>query len=161
MGANYVLPSFKVSPDVSEEFQKLKDHSLSFIIFNLSKDRSEIIVEESGTGIDWDEFQAKLPETECRWAVYDFAFVRENGVKDSKLAFISWFPDSAGMKASFPTEKRYLSIKLTVRQQRILFSSSRDTLRRSLAGIGTEIQGTDYSEMEFSNVLGKVSQASS
>lgn len=66
MSAYYVLPSIKVSPNVSEEYQKLKHHSLTFIIFNLSKDLSEIIVEESGTGTDWDDFQTKLPETEVR-----------------------------------------------------------------------------------------------
>ncbi|KAH6959033.1 hypothetical protein DER45DRAFT_564963 [Fusarium avenaceum] len=74
--------SIKVSPNVSEEYQKLKHHSLKFIIFNLSKDLSEIVVEESGTTTDWDDFHAKLPETECRWAVYDFAYERENGAKE-------------------------------------------------------------------------------
>ena len=33
-------------------------------------------------------------------------------------------------------------------KQKMLFASSRDALRRSLVGIATEIQGTDYSEVE-------------
>lgn len=33
-------------------------------------------------------------------------------------------------------------------KQKMVFASSRDALRRSLVGIATEIQGTDYSEVE-------------
>ena len=33
-------------------------------------------------------------------------------------------------------------------KQKMLFASSRDALRRSLVGIATEIQGTDYSEID-------------
>ncbi len=33
-------------------------------------------------------------------------------------------------------------------KQKMLFASSRDALRRSLVGIATEIQGTDYSEVD-------------
>lgn len=66
MGAYYILLSVEVSPDVNEEFQKLKDHSLTFIICNLNKELKEIVVEKSGTESDWDGFVAELPETEVR-----------------------------------------------------------------------------------------------
>lgn len=36
-------------------------------------------------------------------------------------------------------------------KQKMLFASSRDALRRSLVGIATEIQGTDFSEVAHEN----------
>jgi cofilin len=66
MSAYYFLLSIGVSPQVNQEFQKLKKGSLPFIICNLSKDNSEIIVEKAGTEPDWDDFLAELPETEVR-----------------------------------------------------------------------------------------------
>jgi cofilin len=66
MGAYYILLSVGVSPNVNEEFQKLKDRSLSFIICNLNKELKEIVVEKSSTNTDWGDFLAELPETEVR-----------------------------------------------------------------------------------------------
>lgn len=34
-------------------------------------------------------------------------------------------------------------------KQKMLFASSKDALRRSLVGIASEIQGTDYSEVAY------------
>jgi cofilin len=66
MSAYCFLLSIGVSPQVNQEFQKLKKGSLSFIICNLSKDNLEIIVEKADTRTDWDDFQAELPDTEVR-----------------------------------------------------------------------------------------------
>ena len=34
-------------------------------------------------------------------------------------------------------------------KQKMLFASSKDALRRSLVGVASEIQGTDYSEVAY------------
>ncbi|CAJ0548854.1 Ff.00g024670.m01.CDS01 [Fusarium sp. VM40] len=140
MGAYYILLSVEVSPDVNEEFQKLKDHSLTFIICNLNKELKEIVVEKSGTESDWDGFVAELPETECRWAIYDFSFEEEGGGKRNKIVFISWTPDSAKIK------------------QKMIFTSSKAVLRRGLVGIASEIQATERSEVSYQSVIEKVSK---
>ncbi|KAH7239038.1 hypothetical protein BKA59DRAFT_483760 [Fusarium tricinctum] len=131
-----------VSPNVNEEFQKLKDRSLTFIICNLNKELKEIVVEKSSTNTDWGDFLAELPETECRWAIYDFAFEKDDG-KRNKIVFISWSPDSAEIK------------------QKMIFSSSKAVLRRDLTGIASEIQATDLAEISYETVLKKVAGASS
>jgi cofilin len=38
----------------------------------------------------------------------------------------------------------------------MLYASSRDALRRSLNGVGAEIQGTDYTEVSHEVILEKV-----
>jgi len=43
-------------------------------------------------------------------------------------------------------------------QAKMIYSSSKEALRRSLAGIHAEIQGTDFSEVAYETVLEKVSK---
>ncbi|THH31229.1 hypothetical protein EUX98_g2947 [Antrodiella citrinella] len=111
-----------------------------YIIYNLNKDVTEIVVEKTSASTSYDDFIADLPEKECRWAVYDFEFEREDGGKRNKLVFIAWSPDDAKVK------------------QKMLFASSKDALRRTLIGIATEIQGTDFSEVAYESVLDKASR---
>ncbi|KAG5646522.1 cofilin [Asterophora parasitica] len=123
------------------EYQALKlKKTHKYIVFTLSKDFTEIIVEKTSSSQNYDDFVGDLPETECRWAVYDFEFEKEDGGKRNKISFISWSPDDAKIK------------------QKMLFASSKDALRRSLVGVAVEIQGTDYSEVAFESLLDKASR---
>ncbi|KAH9889929.1 recombinant Actophorin [Cubamyces lactineus] len=131
-----------VNPECLEAYQELKlGKKTKYIIFTLSKDNTEIIVEKKSSPTStYDDFLADLPESECRWAVYDFDFEKEDGGKRSKITFYSWSPDDSKVK------------------QKMLFASSKDALRRSLVGIAAEIQGTDFSEVAHESVLDKVSR---
>lgn len=80
-----------------EAYQSLKlGKKYRYIIYNLSKDNKEIVVEQtaersSGDAISqYEEFLTHLSEAECRWAVYDFEFEKEDGGKRSKIVFFSW-----------------------------------------------------------------------
>ncbi|KAI9058115.1 recombinant Actophorin [Trametes sanguinea] len=131
-----------VNPECLEAYQELKlGKKTKYIMFTLNKDNTEIVVEKkSPLTSTYDDFLADLPEGECRWAVYDFDFEKEDGGKRSKIIFYSWSPDDSKVK------------------QKMLFASSKDALRRALVGIAAEIQGTDYSEVAHENVLDKVSK---
>ena len=121
-----------------QEYQALKlKKAHKYVIFNLNKDNTEIVVEKTSKSADYDDFIADLPETECRWAVYDFEFEKEGAGKRNKLTFVSWAPDTAKIK------------------QKMVFASSKDALRRALVGIAVEIQGTEYSEVAYESVLDK------
>lgn len=70
-------------------FQALKlGKKLKYIIFNLSSDLKEIIVEKTSEESDYEVFLKDLPANECRWAVYDFEFEKDG--KRNKLLFVSW-----------------------------------------------------------------------
>lgn len=72
-------------------YQDLKlKKSHKYIIFNLNKTNTEIVVEKTSSESNYDDFVADLPEDQCRWAVYDFAFEKEGAGKRNKLTFISW-----------------------------------------------------------------------
>ncbi|EPQ51060.1 actin depolymerizing factor, partial [Gloeophyllum trabeum ATCC 11539] len=119
-----------VNPECLEAYQELKlRKTMKYIIFNLNKDNTEIIVEKKSDSSNYEEFLADLPENECRWAVYDFEYEKEGGGKRNKLCFIAWSPDDSKIK------------------QKMLFASSKDALRKTLVGIAAEIQGTDPSEV--------------
>ncbi|KAG6833446.1 cofilin [Tephrocybe sp. NHM501043] len=114
------------------EFQQLKlKKKYKYIIFTLSKDSTEIVVEKTSTSEDYDDFVADLPETECRWAIYDFEFEKEGAGRRNKITFISWAPDTAKVK------------------QKMLFASSKDALRTALTGVAVEVQGTEFSEIAY------------
>ncbi|KAI4522357.1 hypothetical protein K523DRAFT_321985 [Schizophyllum commune Tattone D] len=129
-----------VNPVCLDEYQKLKlGKSIKYIIYKLSDDNTEIVVEKTSQSKDYDDFVSSLPEQECRYAVYDFEFEKEDG-KRSKICFVAWSPDDAKIK------------------NKMLYASSKDALRRSLVGIAVEIQGTDLSEVAYDSVLDKASR---
>ncbi|KIY73841.1 actin depolymerizing factor [Cylindrobasidium torrendii FP15055 ss-10] len=130
-----------VSPKCLEEFQTLKlGKKTKYIIYRINNEKTEIVVEKTSDSASYDEFIADLPETECRWAVYDFEFEKEGEGKRNKICFFMWSPDDAKIK------------------DKMLFASSKDALRRSLVGIAVEIQGTDYSEVAHESILDKANR---
>lgn len=81
-----------VNPQCLEVYQALKlKKTYKYIIFGLSKDFTEIVVEKTSDSQSYDDFIGELPETECRWAIYDFEFEKEEGGKRTKLCFFSWY----------------------------------------------------------------------
>ncbi|KAJ3513689.1 hypothetical protein NLJ89_g2803 [Agrocybe chaxingu] len=121
-----------VSDQCLTAFQDLKlKKKFKYIIFNLNKELTEIVVEKTSDNQSYDDFLSELPETECRWVIYDFEFEKEGGGKRNKIIFLSWSPDDAKIK------------------QKMVFASSRDALKRSLTGVAVEIQGTDFSEVAY------------
>ncbi|TGZ76988.1 hypothetical protein EX30DRAFT_324087 [Ascodesmis nigricans] len=132
-------------------FEQLKSRKLKYIIYRLSDDKKTIIKEKTSEDDDlhtnalpkeeeaYEKFLAALPELDCRYAIYDFEFDVGEG-KRSKICFFTWSPDDAPVKA------------------KMIYSSSKDGLRRALAGVHTEIQGTDFSEVAYETVLEKASR---
>jgi len=130
-----------LNPACIETFQQLKlAKSLKFVTYRISDDKKEIIVEHTSCDANWDSFVEKLPENECRWAVYDFAFQKEGEGQRNKIVFVSWAPDSAPVRA------------------KMIAASSKDALRRALVGIGAEVQATDFSEVDHAAIEEKVSR---
>jgi len=51
-------------------------------------------VEKAQNSSVYEDFLKVLPETECRWAVYDFEFSKEEGGKRNKIIFLNWYVGS-------------------------------------------------------------------
>ncbi|KAI5479471.1 cofilin [Pseudohyphozyma bogoriensis] len=127
-----------------DTFQELKlGKKLKYIIFKLSDDNKEIQVEKTSSSADYDEFLNDLPAQSCRYAIYDFEYQKGSDGLRNKICFYAWSPDESKIKT------------------KMLYASSKDALRRALVGIAVEIQGTDSSEIDYSEVLDKVSRGTS
>ncbi|RDL33994.1 uncharacterized protein BP5553_08362 [Venustampulla echinocandica] len=142
-----------VSPECVSTFNELKlNKKIKFIIFKLTDDYKEIVVEEASENGDWDYFREKLLNAESkskngkvgkgpRYAVYDFNYDLASGEGTrSKITFIAWSPDDAGI------------------QPKMVYASSKDALKRSLNGLATEFQANDTDDIEYQSVLAKVSK---
>lgn len=118
---------------------KLGRNKVKFVIYKISDDKTQIVVEEKSSSPDYDDFLAKLPEKDCRYAVYDFEYELAQGEgKRNKIVFFTWAPDTAPIRA------------------KMLCASSKDALRKSLNGVASEVQGTDFSEVSYESVLERV-----
>jgi len=133
-----------LSSDCVSTFDQLKlgkNKEVKYIIYKLSTDLKTIEVEKTGNDSDYDAFLKDLPEDKCRYAIYDFDYELPGGEgKRYKICFYTWSPDEASVK------------------EKMIYSSSKDALRRALTGIASEIQGTDSSEVAYETVLDKVSR---
>ncbi|KAG9047528.1 cofilin [Tulasnella sp. UAMH 9824] len=111
-----------------------------YVTYKLNPGFTQIVVDKTSEDKDYETFLRDLPTDEPRWAVYDFEFTKEGAGQRNKLLFYSWSPDGARIK------------------QKMVYSSSKDALRKALVGIAFEIQGTDGDDVEHNNVLERVSK---
>jgi len=142
-----------VSQECISAFNDLKlNKTIKYIIFKLSDDYKEIVVEDTSSDSDWDNFREKLVNAQSksksgklskgpRYAVYDFQYELASGEGSrNKITFIAWSPDDAGI------------------QPKMIYASSKDALKRSLNGIAVEFQANDEDDIEYTSVLNKVSK---
>ncbi|KLU81598.1 cofilin [Magnaporthiopsis poae ATCC 64411] len=142
-----------VAQECIEKYNELKlGKSLKFIIFKLSDDNKEIVVEEASDNKDWEAFRDKLVNATIkspsgavgkapRYAVYDFQYNLSSGEGErNKITFIAWSPDDASIKP------------------KMVYASSKDALKRSLNGIAHELQANDADDIEYDSVLKAVSK---
>ncbi|KAE8330150.1 hypothetical protein BDV39DRAFT_36982 [Aspergillus sergii] len=133
-----------VDDDCLAKFLEIKlQQKYRYVIYRLSADYKEIVVDKTGS-IDstYEDFIGDVPEHDCRWAVYDFETKLDEDSQIRRLIFISWCPDDARIKS------------------KMIYTSSTDTLRRRLVGIGLQITGTELSEISFETVLDKAKRVS-
>jgi len=130
------------SPDCMGAYNELKlGKKLKYIIFKLSPDNTEIVVDKKSEDPDYENFLSSLPENECRYAVYDVEYDTEGG-KRNKLCFYNWVPDGARIK------------------NRMVSASSKEALRKQFVGIAADVQGSDPSEIDFQTVVEKLQRVS-
>ncbi|MCJ1407707.1 cofilin [Ptychographa xylographoides] len=142
-----------VAPECISTYNELKlGKSIKYIIYKLSDDYKEIVVEDKSDEADWETFQSKLMNAKAsykgkegkgpRYAVYDFEYELEAGEgKRSKIAFISWSPDEGTLV--FP---------------RMTYASSKEALKNALPGLAAEVQANRDDEIEYATIMKDVTR---
>jgi cofilin len=142
-----------VAPECISTFNELKlGKSIKWIIYKISDDWKEIVVEESSTDPDYGTFRDKLLSAKSkdrrgkegiggRYAVFDVEYDLDSGEGTrNKITFISWCPDDA---PQYP---------------RMMYSSSKEAIKRALNGLAADIQANDADDIEWENIKSRVSK---
>ncbi|RWA09376.1 hypothetical protein EKO27_g5741 [Xylaria grammica] len=145
--------SASVSQECISAFNDLKlAKKYKYIIYKLSDDNREIVVEDASADKDWEVFREKLINATSktksgavskgpRYAVYDFEYSLASGEGSrNKITFIAWSPDDAGV------------------MPKMVYASSKEGLKRSLNGVAVELQANDPDDIEHDTVLKIVSK---
>lgn len=110
--------------------------------------------------------------------MYDVEYDLEGGEGSrSKITFISWTPDDAALHVSFyfflpPHEERACSKNCMLsfaremktneadptNQPRMMYSSSKEAIKRALNGLAADIQASDADDIEWENIKSRVSK---
>jgi hypothetical protein len=111
------LPSVSVAPECISAFNELKlKKDIKWIIYKISDDWKEIVVEETSKDRDFNTFREKLLNAKSkdrrgkegiggRYAVFDVEYELESGEGTrSKITFISWTPDDAPQYVSLTSQ---------------------------------------------------------
>ncbi|SAM03924.1 hypothetical protein [Absidia glauca] len=132
-----------VNVECLQAFEELKlRKKYKYIIFKMSDNLKEVVVEKTAETSTYPEFLENLPADEPRYAVYDFDYEKPGDGQRNKITFYSWTPDTSKIR------------------QKMVYASSKDAIRRQLVGIAVEMQGTDLSEVDYDSVLEKASRFS-
>ncbi|KAL0212779.1 hypothetical protein RCL1_006405 [Eukaryota sp. TZLM3-RCL] len=114
-------------PRIYEELKLGKKHR--FIIFRMDSAYRKVVVETVGDrDANYNDFVSKMPENDSRYAVFDFEFRSADGLRN-KLLFVMWAPETSPVRS------------------KMLYASTKDSIKRSLQGVAHEIQATDLAEI--------------
>jgi len=132
------MSGIAIDDDCVHKFNELKlAHSYRYLIYKISDDLTQVVVEKAVTSGSWEDFEHALPANDCRYGIFDFEYEKDGGVRD-KIVFVVWCPENSKIKP------------------KMLYTSTKDSLKKKLVGIGTEVQATDASEISRSEVLARV-----
>ncbi|ORX81906.1 hypothetical protein BCR32DRAFT_232385 [Anaeromyces robustus] len=142
------LTGVKVDPQCVQLFNELKmGHNLKYIVYAFNKERSRIIVERTGEDEDitYEEFIDTLPKNECRYVIFNFDFEHSYmgtsiTAKCERILLLLWCPSTSKIR------------------EKMLFASSKRTIRKALDGVQVEVQGTDYTEIDYDTVYEKATR---
>jgi len=145
------VSGLSVNPDCVTAFNELKlgRGGPKYIIYKISDDQKEIVVDEIGKEADYNVFREKLVAAKEKsgksrpsYAIYDVEFELEGGEgKRTKIAFIT-----------------YINQDETAVRSRMIYSSSRETLKNALNGIAMNWQANDPGELEWADLLKEASK---
>jgi cofilin len=129
-----------VTGEFLKDYNSLISKTPRYIVFKISDDYKEFVVESSGDrSSTYEDFLNALTPNEVRYAVVDFEFETVGGRRNAIL-FILYSDDLAPIK------------------KKMVYASSKDALRRALTGIAVNIQASGKEELEYDEVLDTVRQ---
>lgn len=110
-----------------------------WVTWKIHEEGTKVVIDAVGEpDSTYQDFLGVLPESDCRYCVFDYAFRDADGQAHSKIVFINWAPDVARAKA------------------KMMYASTKDFFKTKLDGLSLEFQGSDMdeiSEFEVGNAV--------
>lgn len=130
-----------VQPECVTIFNDLKlKHLYRYIVYSMTDDLTQIkVLKTAPPSANYDDFVEDLKDAEskqqCRYGVYDTEYELKDGQKRNKLVFVLWSPECAKIK------------------QKMVYTSSKDALKKALVGVGKDLQACDHDDLSYSSIL--------
>eukprot|EP01087_Luapelamoeba_hula_P001671 TRINITY_DN11402_c0_g1_i1.p1 TRINITY_DN11402_c0_g1~~TRINITY_DN11402_c0_g1_i1.p1 ORF type:complete len:138 (-),score=30.77 TRINITY_DN11402_c0_g1_i1:6-419(-) len=134
------MSGIAVADEVVHKFNELKlAHNTRYLTFQMSDDLTQVVLDKTSVSpsATWEDFTSDLPRHDCRYGVFDFEYEKDGG-RRNKIVFVVWCPETSKIKA------------------KMLYTSTKESLKKKLVGIGSELQATDSSEIARSEVTARV-----
>ena len=130
------MSGISLSEDAVNIFYLVRSKSkYRWVLWRINDEMTEVVIEKLGDpSSSYGDFLAALPPDDCRYAVFDYAFVGGDGQTHSKLVFINWAPDVAKVKS------------------KMMYASTKDFFKSNLEGLSLEFQGSDFDEVDEATV---------
>lgn len=128
-----------VDPKCVEVFKQLKERKNRCVVFKINEGMTAIEVEKTlplsggSPKDDWEEFTKALPESDCRYIAYDFAYEHQ-GAPKQRILFVLWSPEYAKVRP------------------KMIYASSQEGVVNKLEGVQRQLQCTDSEELEYAAI---------
>jgi cofilin len=126
-----------VQNEIVMAFQKLvKERKFRGAMFKINDKMTHVQLEKtygpaSGNAkAQWNEFIHDLPESDCRYAAYDFSYDHQ-GTQKNKVIFMLWTGEGSKVRS------------------KMIYASSQEAVVRALEGVQRQLQCTDEDEISY------------
>lgn len=130
-GPQTSMSGIAVTDDAINLFYYMKAKSAyRWAMWGVNNNGSEIVIVDVGEkDSSYTQFVERLPENDCRFAVYDYQVTNSEGRVFQKLVFLSWSPDTATIRT------------------KMMYASSKDFLKSHMEGLAVELQVSGKDEL--------------
>eukprot|EP00890_Picochlorum_soloecismus_P004579 jgi/Picsp_1/5121/NSC_02484-R1_actin-depolymerizing factor len=130
------MSGISLSSDAVNIFYLIRSKSkYRWVLWKVNDEATEVVIDSVGDpSSTYQDFLDALPQNDCRYGVYDYEFVAQDGQTHSKIVFINWAPDTAKVKS------------------KMMYASTKDFFKSRLEGLSVEFQGSDYDEISDEEV---------
>eukprot|EP01119_Soliformovum_irregulare_P009430 TRINITY_DN2273_c0_g1_i4.p1 TRINITY_DN2273_c0_g1~~TRINITY_DN2273_c0_g1_i4.p1 ORF type:complete len:142 (-),score=42.92 TRINITY_DN2273_c0_g1_i4:94-519(-) len=134
----------KIDAEVINAFNAFKMSSEHrYLYFKMSDDKKSVVLEKAAPfSSTYADFLKDLPANDCRYAVVNFEYTTESDGHRSKIVFVNWSPEGAPVKS------------------KMVYAGTKNDVRKALVGVSIEVQGTDLSEVDETEVFNRLKAVS-
>ena len=133
----------------------MKANKYRYIIYKITADLKAVEVEKVvplNAATTYQDFLNDLPADDCRYGIYNYEYDFE-ATPRSKIIFYQWAPETSKTKVKQRTALLIAGLVTYTLQFKMIYASTKDSMKKALIGMQIEIQGTDKSEVEEKVVL--------